>query len=594
MGHYGKNLVIALALLGAGFLIAWLRFRPYLGTEDTFTDGSRHYEALAPRSVRYALWDDPRLLGGDVNSPAREGRPALSPDGRYLVFEVGRAGLNADLWIARLVDGEPRDPEPLAAVNSGSDELAPAFGAGALFFASNRPGGAGGFDLWRAPFEDGVAGAPEPLGPGINTRVDDRDPAPLALHGAGAEALVFASNRRVDQRTGFDLYRARPGPGGAWEVEPLEVLNTAAHEREPAFAADGGTLVFASDREGSLGGYDLYRSVLDRGEWLPAEPLAGVNTAASERGPHPSRDGFSLLFAVEDEAGAGDLYSARSIELFARPGKPVGWLELLLLAALLVLALLAWLAKRWDTLEVVYKCFLVSLLLHLALLWWFRDIRPESGIVPLEGSDALFQVRLAPSRNDSLAGTRERGGAVELARESAPRPAASPERAGALPENAAPSSAPARSVARAEAAAASAPERGAAEHRRAEAPAPALREVARLEDSGPLLERRSAAAPELALAANSVEGRAELREAAAPAASPAQARASAAPERESRPSARSLDPLARRTSPAQEAPEGRASDAKVARRRSGMASGRRGADRRSPPPGLAHLRTGTD
>ena len=33
MNHFGKNVVIVGALLAAGFLIAWLRFRPYLGSE---------------------------------------------------------------------------------------------------------------------------------------------------------------------------------------------------------------------------------------------------------------------------------------------------------------------------------------------------------------------------------------------------------------------------------------------------------------------------------------------------------------------------------------------------------------------------------
>ena len=41
------------------------------------------------------------------------------------------------------------------------------------------------------------------------------------------------------------------------------------------------------------------------------------------------------------------LERARSRELVRTPGRPVGWREILVLAALLLLALLAALAKRW-------------------------------------------------------------------------------------------------------------------------------------------------------------------------------------------------------------------------------------------------------
>ena len=41
-GNAGKNVVIVLALLGAGFFIAYLRFRPHLGLEMSYTDVPNH------------------------------------------------------------------------------------------------------------------------------------------------------------------------------------------------------------------------------------------------------------------------------------------------------------------------------------------------------------------------------------------------------------------------------------------------------------------------------------------------------------------------------------------------------------------------
>ena len=53
--HLGKNLVIVLALLGAGFFAAWLRFRPYLGEEGNFSDGARTFDPSQAGAVRYAV-----------------------------------------------------------------------------------------------------------------------------------------------------------------------------------------------------------------------------------------------------------------------------------------------------------------------------------------------------------------------------------------------------------------------------------------------------------------------------------------------------------------------------------------------------------
>src|SRR5262249_13642424 len=81
----------------------------------------------------------------------------------------------------------PGPAQRLAALDSPADELAPGFGGGWLYFASDRAGGAGGLDLWRASFAEGVTGEPEHLGGALASAADDTDPAPCARPGE----LVF-------------------------------------------------------------------------------------------------------------------------------------------------------------------------------------------------------------------------------------------------------------------------------------------------------------------------------------------------------------------------------------------------------------------
>ena len=475
--------MIAVSLVAAGFLFAWLRFRPHLGTEGAFTDGERTIEIEKVDELRYAVWDAPLPLPGDLNSDEPEGAPVLSPDGRYMLFVAGARGIGTDIWICDLdSQGNALEPRPLIGVNSSADELAPSFTSdGALIFASNRPGGEGGLDLWRSDYDRGVFGRPEHLdGRGLNTPADETDPSSVP----GSDEIFFASNRlsaeekAANSTRQYDIYSAQPLPilGGSevvWVVEPIVEVNSPYDERDPSLTIDGRAMLFASDRGVistgvfGLGGgssskevplgmgrsgksrtdtdFDLFRAARTpkdhpdpefTAKWLPPRALEGVNTDASERHPQPTTDGFALLFARGDEFTVDDqgqraaipdseinwdVWRATSREVVRTPGKPVGWREIMVLLGLLLLALLAALAKRWRGMDVIYKAFLVSLLIHLALLIWSRDVIPDGGDVELrEADENRVRVRLVEDPNSLRAQmNEERGGRVEAARSEA-------------------------------------------------------------------------------------------------------------------------------------------------------------------------------
>ncbi len=422
-GKASSDLVAIVFFIAAGAFGSYLWLRHELELGAGWSDGSERFELPVGERIRYTVWEAPEPLA-PFRFPAEASRPALSPDGRLLVFAVGERGLNADLFVARLVNGEPGEPVPLDIVNTGADELAPAFGPDGLWFASDRGGGAFGLDLWRAPYRDGHFDPAEPAGAGINTAADETDPCPL-----GTGVLAFASNRARGARVDFDLYRAeQPGPAAVtWKVEPLAALNSPFDEREPATTGDARLLVFASDRAEARGGFDLFRSFRRGAQWLEPQPLHGLDGNGSERGPALSSDGFTLLFQrVEDRepsvaeangfAARADFVRARSRELFRLPVAPPGWREWALLVTLLVIALLAWLSKSWRGLEVLYKCLLVSLLAHLFLLWYLKHVYPESQDMRFEGDERTFRVRLAPDDSDPAEAERERAGTLSAQR----------------------------------------------------------------------------------------------------------------------------------------------------------------------------------
>jgi hypothetical protein len=437
LSHLGKNVVICAALIGAGFTLAYLRFRPHLEGAE-LSDGVSRVDAVASgERLRFARWDAPEARRADFELV---GTPTVAPDGRLAVVAVrdettGRADLFAvvasgEPWreLARLDDLAGLDVleglEPLPVLDSPFDEIAPAFGDDGLYFASNRQGGAGGHDLYFAPYRGGRFGAPERLSAAVNGKGDDLDPAPMP-DGSG---FVFASNSAAPTTvtsgaSDFDLFVARRDPAadrGDFRVERLGKLNSPRDEREPCFGPGGRDVVFASNREGSSG-FDLYRAFEERGSWQEPVVVAELSSDANERAPRLDALGFALDFLRVGRPGAAEdvtaptLLRARSIELFRVPSRPVGWLELLIVLGLLATALLAWLAKRWEALDVIYKCFLAALLVHVLLLLWFRRVDVEPQEVALPQREGLFKVQLARALERDGA-RRERGGSLEVER----------------------------------------------------------------------------------------------------------------------------------------------------------------------------------
>ncbi|MFT5290706.1 MAG: hypothetical protein ACI8QS_000925 [Planctomycetota bacterium] len=447
--NLGKDIVALVAMIAAAGWAGWLLARQSLDIGAAWSDGEGSVSSISGDAVRHAIWDDAQDLGGGVNGTDREGRPAISPDGRLLVFSVGERGLNAELWVADLDGQRIHDARPLTKLNTAADEMAPAFGSDALWFASDRGGENFGLDLWRVPYGDGHFGTPEPAGAGINSSADDTDPFPMP----GTRALAFASNRLRGARTDFDLFGALPReardaegnridePGGeneTWVVGTLASLNTPFEEREPALTPDGRALLFASDRAGSNNGpggarsFDLYRSFRTAeggpGGWLEPRPLIGLNTLASERAPLPTEGGFALLFQRAAGSDGGNILRARSRELFQLPQAPLSLTELLILVLLVTIGVLAILAKRWRAIDILYKCFLVSVLAHMLLLLWFREVVPESDPVATQDVERVFRVRLALESGGTRSSLQERSGELAAERATAADSSATPSR----------------------------------------------------------------------------------------------------------------------------------------------------------------------
>ncbi|MBO9717262.1 MAG: PD40 domain-containing protein [Pseudoxanthomonas sp.] len=245
-----------------------------------------------------------------VSTRDAELRGSVAADGKHMVWGSDRAGGpgGGDLWQARNQDGRWLDPQPLP-FNTTALEAEPMFSADGrwLYFVSDRAGGAGGRDLYRVAIrDDGGFGAPERMREGINTRGDERSPTPST----DGRSLVFASDRRGGEG-GHDLYRA-PLDGSAAPV-PLPGINTAADEIDAAWLDGGRALLFSRGDE-AAGAARLYVAACDGSKYAPAEPwkLSFNADDGYTRAPvvDPSRpaEGTVTGSARSPKAGKSDIY----------------------------------------------------------------------------------------------------------------------------------------------------------------------------------------------------------------------------------------------------------------------------------------------
>ncbi len=174
------------------------------------------------------VWLEPVNLGPVINSRFNEYGAALAPEDERLYFSSNRprseeeAALDGfdweatvredlrvsdyDIFSSEILDAGFSSPTRVAPLNSPYNEGAPSISpvGDFIYFASDRPGGAGGFDLYRSRRVGVEHWETESLGPPVNTAHNELDPT-LGLEGF---ALLFSSDRASptpDERV-YDIY----------------------------------------------------------------------------------------------------------------------------------------------------------------------------------------------------------------------------------------------------------------------------------------------------------------------------------------------------------------------------------------------------
>lgn len=210
-------------------------------------------------------WMDPELL--NINTDNHAASISTSPDGQELYIYYDEEG-DGQLWKSVLVGETWQEPEMLGSdINSDAWETHVTVSAdgNTLYYTSNRDGGQGGRDIYRCvKLPNGDWSKSLNIGEKINTEWEEDSPF-LSPDG---KTLYFSSQGH-NSMGGFDIFYSTLGEDGEWST-PENIgypVNTVDDDIFFVPTANGKRAYYASRKEDGFGLKDIY--VID----MPDSPV---------------------------------------------------------------------------------------------------------------------------------------------------------------------------------------------------------------------------------------------------------------------------------------------------------------------------------
>ena len=213
---------------------------------------------VATRAKRTSAFGAPSNLGATINSKNADQMPSVTGDGLTLYFATDRS-FGSHIWVSTRpsVASAFAAPQVAAGLVVAAPDVDPYIAPdnASLLFASTRQNDAGFLDLFTADAIDGGFSAAVAL-KGVNI-VGHNDAAGVMT--SDKKLLYFASDR-PGGKGGLDLYVATRAAAGDAFGAPSAVseLNTAGMDVADWISADRCRLYFSSTKVANSGDYDLF------------------------------------------------------------------------------------------------------------------------------------------------------------------------------------------------------------------------------------------------------------------------------------------------------------------------------------------------
>lgn len=226
-------------------------------SKPDLSHGSYHEDIFLSTKLNDSMYTEPFGIDA-LNTTGNDAAVAISPDGNTL-FTFESNNNEGDLYISTLSGFEWSKPTPLNKnINSEAWEGSCSISSDGrfLYFASEKPGGFGGRDLYVSEKINGGWGPAKNLGPSINTKYDEDAPF---IHADGI--TLYFSSEGHQSIGGYDIMFSIK-KDNAW-LPPISMgipLNTTEDDRYYVISGEGERGYFSSNRPGigGKGSQDIY------------------------------------------------------------------------------------------------------------------------------------------------------------------------------------------------------------------------------------------------------------------------------------------------------------------------------------------------
>jgi outer membrane protein OmpA-like peptidoglycan-associated protein len=229
-------------------------------------DDNKPWEDIFYATKSGNAWTYAKNIGEPVNTINHNSNLALSADGNTLFIFNDEGG--GDIYVSERGDNKTWSaPTPLPGIiNSSFEEKSVSISSDekTLYFSSNRPGGYGGLDIYKATKDSkGEWANVKNLGPKVNTEFDDDGP----FSDYDGVTLYFSSKGRKGMG-GYDVFKTTFDPNTNEWSEPVNLgypINTPDDDVFFVASKDQKRAYYSSVREDGMGYTDIYMITIPEG-----------------------------------------------------------------------------------------------------------------------------------------------------------------------------------------------------------------------------------------------------------------------------------------------------------------------------------------
>lgn len=257
------------AITADGKIMFFTSRRPERNLNPAMAEDLEYFEEILYSTFENGKWQPAKNMPPPINTEFHNSCISISSDGRDMILYTDENG--GDLLISyRGSSGTWSTPEPMDGINTSHIENSATLTADNkyLFFTSNRPGGYGGTDIYRAELApNGRWTDVKNLGAKVNTEKDEEG----VYISVSGQHLYFSSNGHAGMGD-LDLYKTSLDPvTGQWS-DPVNLgypINSPENDIYFVLNADETVAYFSSVRKDNIGEQDIY--LVDMRNWKGTE-----------------------------------------------------------------------------------------------------------------------------------------------------------------------------------------------------------------------------------------------------------------------------------------------------------------------------------